>query len=597
MRLLLSTTFLLVVISLSLPKYVTATELCVVTSEIFVCPCNTSSCHTFDYYLNNSEVFFVDNTTFLFLPGVHVIHSLYNGFGTSGMTFTGGNASLSILTNSGPWFSLTNSNSVSFSGLAVSTHTSLSKSLFSFTNVDNVEMTNMVIESNCTSGISLTEAIGHYRFHNMSITLSADQHRCTTYIILFSNVYGLISVSGTRLYYLGPQLAVLAIDITYSSKFIANTTITIADTEVYQAGVALGFVLSDVDASLPRDSSLLEVLLENVVISGPHYIGLGFEIGSYWGLSNITILNSVIERVNGTALSLGLNSFFPSSAVIKNSQLRWNYGQEGYGVAMSVRGFSSLYRTVAEFNSVTFESNSYSDTVTTMAVSVNITMKDCIFRDNSGTALFLQDASLNFSSHNVFTGNVAYEGAGLSLGEGSKISLATVETRITFANNIANNTGAAIYLRRNPATYIELVLQYTHAWCFVPEKPPSNNVFLFDNNTANNGGDDIFGAYFDFETFGDMSIYYCIDIVASMSTFALKSVTSVASEPSRVCLCGDDGTPRCLEYEISVSIYPRQTVAIQAFRVGQQFGTVRGSVYAQVLNKSSNTSIPSKQRI
>ena len=121
---------------------------------------------------------------------------------------------------------------------------------------------------------------------------------------------------------MGPQLAILAIDIAYSTKFITNTTITVADTEVYQAGVALGFVLSDVDASLPRDSSLLEVLVENVVISGSYYIGLGFEIGSYWGLSNITILNSVIERVNGTALSLGLNSFFPSSAVIKNSQLR-----------------------------------------------------------------------------------------------------------------------------------------------------------------------------------------------------------------------------------------------------------------------------------
>ena len=263
---------------------------------------------------------------------------------------------------------------------------------------------------------------------------------------------------------------------------------------------------------------------------------------------------------------------------------------------MSVRGFSSLYRTVAEFNSVTFESNSYSDTVTTMAVSANITVKDCVFRYNTGTALFLQDASLNFSGHNVFTGNVAYEGAGLSMGEGSNISLATVETRITFANNTANNTGAAIYLRRNPATYIELVLQYTHAWCFVPEKPPSNNVFLFDNNTANNGGDDIFGAYFDFRTFGD-TVYYCIDIVASMSTFALKNVTSVASEPSRICLCGDDGTPHCLKYESSVSIYPGQTVAIQAFTVGQQFGTVRGSVYAQVLNKSSNTAIPSKQRI
>ena len=56
-------------------------------------------------------------------------------------------------------------------------------------------------------------------------------------------------------------------------------------------------------------------------------------------------------------------------------------------------------------------------------------------------------------------------------------------------------------------------------------------------------------------------------------------------------------TPRCLEYESSVSIYHGQTVSIQAFTVSQQFGTMRGAVYAQVVNKSSNTAIPSKQRI
>ena len=263
---------------------------------------------------------------------------------------------------------------------------------------------------------------------------------------------------------------------------------------------------------------------------------------------------------------------------------------------MSIRGFDSSYRTLAELDNVTFYSNSYSDTVTTMMNAVNITMNDCVFKDNKGTAMFLEDSSLTCSGHNKFTGNIAYEGGCLSLGEGSKIIPSSAKTRLTFANNTANNTGAAIFLRTDPATYIELVLQFTHAWCFVPEKPPSTSVFLFDTNTANNGGDDIFGGYFDFLTFGD-TIFYCIDIIANMSTFAQKSVSSVASVPSRVCLCGDDGTPQCLEYERSISIYPGQTVHIQAITVGQQFGTSRGSVYAQIMNKNSTTTIPNEQRI
>jgi predicted outer membrane repeat protein len=410
----------------------------------------------------------------------------------------------------------------------------------------------------------------------------------------FFNVDGLISISESRYYYLGPQFALLAIDIVYTTKFITNTTIIVVDTEIYRSGVALAFFLPDIDAS-DSDRSFLDILLENVLISGPYYIGLGFEIASFWGFCNVTILNSTIQRVNGTALSLGLDNPFTPSAVIKNSQLRWNYGRDDYGVAMVIRGYDSAYPAVVELFNVTVESNTYSDTVTTMMDAVNITMSDCTFRNNTGTAVFLEDSFLECSGHSEFTANIGYEGACLSLGEGSRIFLATNETRLTFAHNIANYTGGAIYLRTNRASYIQLLLGYSHAWCFVQEKPPSNSIFLFHNNTAN-GGDDIFGEYFDFRTFGD-TVYYCIDVIANMSTFAQKSVSSVTSPPSRVCLCEDDGTPRCLEYERSVSIYPGQTVGIQAFTVGQQFGTVRGAVYAQVLNKSSSTIIPSEQKV
>ena len=184
MRCIYGTVVWLVVVSIPLSSGV-ATELCIVPSDLSSCPCNTS-CHTFDYYLSDSETFFVDNTTFLFLPGVHEVHGLYNGFGVSGMNFTGNNASLIILTDSSltaSWFSLTNSNSVSFSGLAVSTCASL-YTLFSLTNIGNVEMTNMVMESNCTTSIFLTESTGYFKFHNVVIRL-ADTSSGTRFMTSF----------------------------------------------------------------------------------------------------------------------------------------------------------------------------------------------------------------------------------------------------------------------------------------------------------------------------------------------------------------------------------------------------------------------------
>ena len=247
---------------------------------------------------------------------------------------------------------------------------------------------------------------------------------------------------------MGPQFALLAIDIVYGNTFITNTTIIVVDTEVYRSGVTLGFVLSDVDAS-DTDSSFLDILVENVLISGPYYTGLGFEIAAFWGFCNITILNSEIQGVNGTALSLGLDNPFTSSAVIKNSQLRWNYGREDYGVAMVIRGYNSAYPAVVELVNVTVESNTYSDTVTTMMDAVNITMSDCAFRSNTGTAVFLEDSFLECSGHNEFTANIGYEGACLSLGEGSRIFLPTNETRLTFAHNTANYTGGAIIISKN----------------------------------------------------------------------------------------------------------------------------------------------------
>ena len=158
---------------------------------------------------------------------------------------------------------------------------------------------------------------GEFTFSNVVISLYyTDTYSCARFMMSMLNVNGLISISDTRYHYVGLQLALLAIDIGYSSKFIANTTVIIADTEVYQAGVALAFIPTDVDAT-ESDSSCLEIVVENVLISGSDYIGLGLEIGSFWGTCNVTILNSTIENVNGTALSLGLDNFFPSNVVIK----------------------------------------------------------------------------------------------------------------------------------------------------------------------------------------------------------------------------------------------------------------------------------------
>jgi hypothetical protein len=590
---------MVVLLTTHLPSAGAGAELCVVPSDLSPCPCS-APCHTFDHYLNQSSRYFLPDTAFLFLPGVHEVHSVYGGVGISGMNFSGTNATLVITTDSSvAWFSLTNSASVFFSGLAVNAQLSSLYILFSFSGVSSVVMTNMEIKSNCVGALFLNESSGTFKFQGVTISLSLiEENSCNSVkdMTTFLNVNGLIDITGARYNYSGSD-TVLAINMLYT-KAATNTTINIADTKTYHCTIAFGSLETEEDLATTESVSIhIRVLLENVSVSGAIYTGIGFGFSSSSGLLSILIINCHFQSINGTTISImGLAPELLLNAVIRDSQLSGNYGSAYYGVALLLKGYDPSHPTLLEMENVIFESNVYSDTATALFEAANVTMTDCTFRNNTGTALFLDSSNLTALGHNDFIDNVAYEGACLSVGEGSKIMI-TNETRLSFANNVANNTGAAIYLRTDPASSIKLVIASIHAWCFIhTTDSPSQPVFIFDSNTANSGGDGIFGGNLDFQSFNG-SLYYCIDVVNSMSEYAQRSVSPVSSAASRVCLCGEYGTAQCLEYQKNVSVYPGQTFHIPAFTVGQQFGTSRGAVYAQILNKSRNVSIPSEQRV
>ena len=573
--------WVLVLLLLSLTSSdVAANELCVVPLESSPCQCNTAHCHTFDYYLNNSNVSFVSNTTFLFLAGNHTVYSVYDGCDVSGMKFKGCNATLLILSyiSTDSWFSLHNSSFVSFSGLTVRTNSSFTN-LISFINVSSVEMTDIEIESsNCSNTLYFSESEGY--FHLQNLTISVIYYNGSFPSLAWFDTIGQIYISGSKFNYLGQPLDVQAIGIESKS----NVTVSIVDTEIYKAQVWF-----DVD-----DDNVF--LMDNVLINGSYNIGLAI-FGSSTKAQNITILNSRFERVDGTALYLILNNI-SSTVVLRNLVLKSNYGSEEFGTALVIVGVKLKSSNEVELNNITFESNVYNGATAYMD-TVAASMTNCRFRSNIGTALFLESTRLSCSGHNKFIGNTADDGAGISIGERSKLKAKSNDTMLTFVKNHAKNKGGAIYLRIDPASYISLTTDRFSAWCFVTPHLLSNKVFVFNNNTASNGGDNIFGGNFEFQSYSHpYGLYYCIDAVMNMSNFSSStSISSVASSPTRVCLCGHDGRPQCLEYKKSISIYPGTAVTLSAFTVGEFFATVKGDVYAQILDKSSNTKIPSKWKV
>ena len=77
--------------------------------------------------------------------------------------------------------------------------------------------------------------------------------------------------------------------------------------------------------------------------------------------------------------------------------------------------------------------------------------------------------------------------------------------------------------------------------------------------------------------------FKCLSEVISPSSLSL-----ISSRPSRVCLCNDTtGHHDCLFVFDTTPhvVYPGETIHLSAVVVGQDFGTVAGSVYAQLLHQ------------
>ena len=86
----------------------------------------------------------------------------------------------------------------------------------------------------------------------------------------------------------------------------------------------------------------------------------------------------------------------------------------------------------------------------------------------------------------------------------------------------------------------------------------------------------------------------CVLSFKNISNISQNGLSLITSDPSRVCLCNESGQPDCLIVADPTphSIYAGQSINISAVVVGQDFGTVSGSVYAQFLQKPANNHSP-----
>ena len=226
--------------------------------------------------------------------------------------------------------------------------------------------------------------------------------------------------------------------------------------------------------------------------------------------------------------------------------------------------------------------------------NANISITESNFYDSSSTAMKMYHSSVTFKGSVSFVGNIGYEGGVLVL-VGSKMYIES-NSKALFSKNRANRIGGAIYVENS-----KLVGKknencgHYYPFCFYVLKGTYNtstHSVIFINNTAEMGGDHIYGAslksdcistinceFKSFETLNDVFIFEP-DFNSSLS--------ASSDTPSRVCMCDEYGFPLCAKqskvFWKRQTIYPGALFKISVAVVGGDFGTTSpGAVHAGIV--------------
>ena len=213
---------------------------------------------------------------------------------------------------------------------------------------------------------------------------------------------------------------------------------------------------------------------------------------------------------------------------------------------------------------------------------------ECQFVRNLVSAVRAYASNITLSGDLVFSGNKAIAGTAFVLLHNS-ILIFVENSHTYFTNNHAINNGGVFYIVNNP--YFG-GLNYAEPFCFLKTEGKRSQIWLtFVNNSAGKGGDILYGGDVALGLDGDWN---CLDSFRDISNISQNGPSLISSDPSRICLCKQSGQPDCLLLADPHShiIYPGQTLSICAVVVGQEFGTVAGTVYAQFIHRSSNGSPP-----
>ena len=218
-------------------------------------------------------------------------------------------------------------------------------------------------------------------------------------------------------------------------------------------------------------------------------------------------------------------------------------------------------------------------------ILTHISMLDCSFGDNRGTAISLQNSKMNVYDNIRFKNNKAAYGAALKICDGSLIFL-HVHSRMQFINN-SSLMGGAIFVQQallavaQPCPFQPVIAANTSI-----EEFNTSFKLEFINNSAKFAGDALYG--------GSMDTCYTISKYSFKTFDKVFNLSSqigpswVSSDPQGICFCVMTHVPYhfCQTKHPAVEVYPGERFSISAVTVGQFNGSSPGVIQPFLTDES-----------
>ena len=433
-----------------------------VAKEVFVTPsdnvtCGSQSpCLTLNEYAREAEQYFVDNITFIFLPGVHHLDLQLNLENISNLTFLGSYEEevTQILFNNGSNIMWTNCMNVEVSHFLVII-------------VMNVININGLAESEEPFPAALT-------FHRTkSILSNVTVYGNNTFRAIFVNDWSEVSFNNLHISRASSEKgsALYAVDSIVnfygSNSFINNTAVDKG------GAIALYFCISNFVGKISFVNNTAKDGGAVYIFGGRHIVS-----------GDISFINNTANSEGGAISMERCISNFKGNVLFINNTANWGGAMFIYIVnysacenisfisntALYSGGAIDLFGGDTSFSGNIFLSNNNANQGGAMSIAFgNFSVSDNMsFIDNtalnSGGAIDLLECTSNFSGNILFMNNTASRGGAMFLNFGNH----SISENISFINNTALNSGGAIDLFNCTSNF-------------------SGNI-LFTNDTATSGG-------------------------------------------------------------------------------------------------------------